>query len=70
MQEKKILDNQEVADVWYGYLKGDQELGIDRINIWSLTLGDFWYGYEVGDFMICLDSPMYRVITSIIGPEQ
>ena len=68
--EKKVLDNQEVADAWYGYLKGDQELGIDRINIWSLTLGDFWYGYEAGDFLICLDSPMYRVITSIIKPEE
>ena len=68
MQEKKVLDNQEAADVWYGYLKGDQELGIDRINIWSLPLGDFWYGYDVGDFMICFDSPMYRVITSIIAP--
>ena len=70
VQGEGILDNQEVADIWVAYLQGDHKLGIDRITVWAFTLGDFWYGYEVGDFMIYSESPIYRVITSIVGPEQ
>ena len=70
----KVFDDQEVADIWYIYLKGAKELGINSLNIWSIPLGDLWLNDFAGGIFINTGlrqpkSPAYRVITSIIAPE-
>ncbi len=71
---EKRMDFQEMADITYVHLKGAKELGIESINIWSIPLGDLWPNDVVGNFFINTglrspESPAYRVITSIIGPN-
>ncbi len=72
-----VFDYQEVADIWYVYLKGAKELGINSLNVWVIPLGDFWYDDTPGPghqfINIGLrqpEMPAYRVITAIIGPED
>ena len=70
----KVLDYQEVADVWCAYLNGTRKLGIESLNIWIIPFADFWAD-EVGDFYLNLgirqsESPAYRVIKAIIQPAD
>ncbi len=71
----KVFDDQEMADIWYVYLKGDKELGINSLNIWQFPLGDYWGVWSPGNQFINIgirkwpEMPAYRVITSIIGPN-
>ena len=71
----KRLDDQEVADIWFVYLKGAQGEKINSINVWQIPLGDLWPMNYPGDFFINTglrqpESPAYRVITAIIKPEE
>ena len=69
--DPKKFDDQEMADVWYGYLKGDDDLGVSNIVIWSIPLGNLWANDNPpGDHFINFDSTGYRVITSIIAPRE
>ena len=70
----KVLDYQEVADVWCAYLNGTRKLGIESLNIWIIPFGDFWSD-GVGDTYLNIglrkpESPAYRVIKAIIAPEE
>ena len=69
----KALDDQETADIWYAYLRGAKELGIESLNLWAFPLGDLWSNTP-GDFFLNTglrqkESPAYRVITAIIKPD-
>ena len=71
----KIFDRQEIADVWYAYLKGAKGLGIERLNIWSISPCDGNTDKTPGEFFLNTgqnypESPAYRVITAIIRPED
>ena len=72
----KRFDDQEMADIWYVYLKEAKELGINSLNIWQFPLGDYWSVWSSGNQFINLgikqwpEMPAYRVITAIIGPED
>ena len=71
----KRLDREEVADIWYAYLKGANELGIRSINVWVIGLGDLWVMDCPGDSFINIglkqpESPAYRIIKAIITPEE
>jgi len=71
----KRFDDQETADIWYAYLRGIKELGISRMHIWQMALGDLGRNIFPGDIFINIgvrqsESPAYRVITSIIKPEE
>jgi len=68
----KRLDREEVADIWYAYLKGANELGIRSINVWVIGLGDLWVMDCPGDSFINIglrqpESPAYRIIKAIIA---
>ncbi len=68
----KRFDHQEVADIWYAYLKGSRGLGINSINVWTIGLGDLWANDVAGDFFVNIglrqpESPAYRIIKAIIG---
>ena len=71
----KRLDDQEVADIWFVYLKGSQGEKINSINVWQVPLGDSWPIDYPGDFFINTglrqpESAAYRVIKAIIKPEE
>ena len=72
----KRFDDQEMADIWYVYLKGAKELGINSLNIWQFPLGDYWSVWSPGNQFINIgirkwpEMPAYRVITAIIRPED
>ena len=71
----KRLDRQEVADIWYAYLKGSDELGVNSMNVWTIGLGDLWPMDSPGDFFINIglrqtESPAYRIIKEIAAPEE
>ena len=71
----KKLDNQEMADIWYAYFKGSEELGVEKLDVWTIPFGDLWANDVAGNFFINIglgqpESPAYRVIKAIIEPEQ
>ena len=70
----KILDKQEAADIWYCYLSGAKTLGIDSINVWTVPFLDSGKEEVLTGFInigvAYQQSPDYRVITSIIKPEE
>ncbi len=69
----KVEDEQEMADVWYAYLKGSKELGVEQIDVWGFSLLDrlpravgrqrMWIGYSKAI------TPSYRIIKAIIDPD-
>ncbi len=70
----KVYDEQERADIWYAYLKGAKELGIESLSVWAFPLGDLWPNDEPGKIFLNTglrqrESEGYRIITSIIGPN-
>lgn len=76
----KKIDEQEMADGWYAYLRGVYELsriyGVDiGINVWGFPLGDLWPNDTPGNYFLNIglrqsESPAYRVIKAIIGPDD
>jgi len=74
--KNKVMDEQERADFILAALKGSKELVVSSLNLW----GDFAFGdsrsLQVGITWISTGhygapaSPMYRVFTSIIRPEE
>ena len=71
----KRYDNQEAADGWYAQLIGSKMLGIDRLDIWTVSLADYWPNWGPGGGLLSTGfnrpaSPAYRVIKAIIGPED
>ena len=73
--EHMDFDKQEMADIWYGYLKGSMGLGIDKMNVWIFVLGDLWFSDSTANGTLNIGSKQpesegYRVITAIINPEE
>jgi len=73
--KNKVFDDQEMADIWYAYLKGIRGLGIDQLNVWTIALGDLWDNENPGNTLVAvglrqLKSYPYRIITSIIKPNE
>ncbi len=74
--KNKVMDEQERADYILAALKGAKALNVNYVNIW----GDFyvgeWASPSVGATRIATGhynirpSPIYRVITAIIKPEE
>ncbi len=69
----KRMDDQELSDVWYVYLRGAAEVGFNSVNMWIFLLGEVWSGESVGNAFLNTgfrhpESPAYRVITAIIKP--
>jgi len=73
-QPQHAFDEQEMADIWYAYLKGSTGLGLESINIWQFSVGDYLNNGipEQGNLSIGYrqpENPAYRVIKAIIGDK-
>ena len=72
---KRVYDEQEMADFFYAMLRGSKELRINRLNVWAIPLGDLWPNDVAGNFFINTglrlpESPAYRAIKAIIQPAD
>jgi len=72
---KRVYDEQEMADFFYAMLKGSKELQINRLDVWSIPLGDLWKNDLAGGLFVTIGlrehkMPAYRVLTSTIGSEE
>ncbi len=73
--KNKILDEQEVADFLYAAFQGAKELEINYINFSECFYVGDWSTPTVGSSRIVTwyyenpETPAYRVITAIIGPD-
>ena len=73
--KNKRYDDQEAADGWYAQLVGSKILGIDRLDIWMVSLADYWPNWGPGGSLLGTgfkraESPAYCIIKAIIGPDS
>lgn len=78
---KRVYDEQEMADFFYAMLKGSKDLRVYMLNIWTFPLGDLWAneegrgGHSPGSNFINIGLrnkllPVFRVLSSIITPNE